>query len=237
MGSYTRPNNQGVGNFYTDAQQTVEESTRKYINDQIIDTDIGNTLTGENIAKGSYNIINNSHSFETGGISHRQDLHRVNNFSYQTSTTKNNSQTSSIQFQDVANSGVTVTNAAGGDAVITLYLYYEVTPNPTTNVADNDGPGAGLWYNQVILKYINRTSGQVGLLTNNSDTYVFNGSGSVVDTLDPGEGGEPASRRPIMLQYHISISSGEWSFVASVNPHNETAKATVKGMTVEVFDI
>ena len=109
---------------------------------------------------------------------------KLNNYTYQTSTTKNNSQTASIQFQDIANAGVTLATA-GGIAVVTFYLYYEVSPNPTTHVADNDGPGNGQWYNQIILKTINQNDGSVTYYRTQTDNYVFQGLGPVTDTLDP----------------------------------------------------
>ena len=236
MSSYTKPVTIGAGNLFTDSLDTLEDSTRRYANDQIVDADIGTNLTGLNIAKGTYNPINNTHKFTTGEIGQSTDLWKLNNYTYQTSTTKNNSQTASIQFQDIANAGVTLATA-GGIAVVTFYLYYEVSPNPTTHVADNDGPGNGQWYNQIILKTINQNDGSVTYYRTQTDNYVFSGSGAVTDTLDPGEGGELANRRPVMVSHSFVVAAGEYQFVASVNPHNEVGKAVVKCFSVEIFDI
>jgi hypothetical protein len=236
MSSYTKPLDIGAGTLYTDSLDTLEDSTRKYANDQIVDADIGTNLTGLNIAKGAYNPINNTHKFTTGEIGQTTDLWKLNNYTYQTSTTKNNIQTASIQYQDIANAGVTLATA-GGTAVVTFYLYYEVSNNPTTHTATNDGPGNGQWYNQIVLKTINQNDGSVTYYKTSTDNYVFAGLGGVVDTLDPGEGGDLASRRPVMVSHSFAISAGEWSFVASVNPHNEVGKAVVKCFSVEIFDI
>lgn len=236
MSSYTKPVSLGAGNFFTDAQQTLEESTRKYANNEIVTADVGTDLTGLNIAKGQYNPINNTHKFTTGEIGHTTDLWKLNNYTYQTSTTKNNSQTASIQYQDIANAGVTLATA-GGTAVVTFYLYYEVSPNPTTHTATNDGPGSGMWYNQIVLKAVNKTQGITEYYKTQTDNYVFAGLGAIVETIGPGEGGELASIRPVMISHAFAVAAGEWSFSASVNPHNEIGKAVVKCFSVEIFDI
>ena len=236
MGSYTKPVNIGAGNFFTDSYETLEESTRKYANNEILPADVGTDLTGLNIAKGAYNPINNTHKFTTGEIGHTQDLWKLNNYTYQTSTTKNNSQTASIQFQDIANAGVTLATA-GGTAVVTFYLYYEVSNNPTTHTATNDGPGTGQWYNQIVLKAVNKNTGSVEYYTTKTDNYVFAGLGSATEAIDPGEGAELASKRPVMVSHSFAVSAGEWCFAATVNPHNEVGKAVVKCFSVEIFDI
>lgn len=235
MGTYNATVTMGIGVFYSDEWNKLAEEQRKYVNDQLLEGDIG-TIGGENVSRGSYNVINNSHTFETGGIAANAQLYRINNYCYQTSTTKNNSQTASIQWQDIADSGCTL-STAGGTAVISAYLYYFISQNPTVHTATNDGPGNGLWYNQIVLRYRNHTTGQVGTLTTQTDNYCFNGFGSVVDTLDPGEGDRMAQQRPIQVNWSIVLSAGDYSFTMAVNPHNEVGKAVARSMTVEVFDL
>ena len=236
-GSYNPPLSIGVGDFYSDAQNTLEESTRKYVNDQIIDTDFAeDKLSGENIAKGRFNAISNSHTFESGDQAALQELERPNTWSYQTSTTKNNSQTASIQYQDVTNSGVTV-STAGGIAVITAYAYYRVQPNPTVHVATNGGPGNGRWWNQIVLKHVNHQTGDEGVKTTETRNYCFNGTGGVTDTLDPGYDATLSYKRPVLISFQILLGAGDHSFTLSVNPHNELGFALSRSMTVEVFDL
>lgn len=235
MSSYNKPITIGVGNFYTDAYSQLEESTRKFVNDQIVEEDIG-VLDGENIAKGEYCVINNSHTFTTGGIAANFRPQRINDYAYNTSTTKNNSQTASIQWQDVADAGCTV-KTKGGIAVITAYLYYIVFENPTTHTATNGGPGTGAWWNQVALRIRNLQTGQDTIQTSLTDNYVFAPFGGVVDTLDPGGYSEDRQVRPVMIQWSQVVGAGEFSFTPTVNPHNEGGRAAARSMTVEVFSL
>lgn len=234
MSTYNKPITIGVGDFYTDAYSQLEESTRKFVNDQIVEEDIGQ-LDGENIAKGEFCVINNSHTFTTGEIAGTFRPQRINDYAYNTSTTKNNSQTASIQWQDIADAGCTV-KTKGGMAVITAYLYYIVFENPTTHSATNGGPGSGAWWNQIALR-IRSDAGFDNIQQSTTDNYVFAPLGSVVDTLDPGGYSEDRQVRPVMFQWVVQVGAGEWSFTPTVNPHNEGGRAAARSMTVEVFGL
>lgn len=234
MSSYTQPVTYVNGNnLNADSIISNEESLKEYINQEIIAGDISTAaLKQDNIARGS--IVRNNAEFISSHISGVANLQFVLNRSYSTSTTKNNSQTASIQWQDVSNCGCLVSAHSTAYVLITLYVKYTVQDN--TNIASNGGQGNGLWQNEIKLKRINVESGDYSFFAT-SDNYCFEGAGSSSDTLDPGGDLVNASERSIMTVIRSQVSAGEYYFLASVNPHNERGYTTVKSMTAEVFYI
>lgn len=234
--SYTQPNAY-VNNNPLDANDITknEESLKLYVNQEIVSGDYSTTdeFSKLDITKGL--IVQNNASFESCDVNGINQLQLVLNRSYQTSTTKNNNQTSSIQWQDIANSGVVVNVDSTAELLITMYVKYTVLPNSA--IPANQGQGNGLWQNEIRLKRYNIIDGTYANFLS-TDTYCFEGIGSTSDTKDPGNDLENANHRSLMIAIRTTISTpGVYAFTATVNPHNEVGYATVKSMTAEVFYI
>ena len=183
MSSYTQPVSYVNGNNL-DADDVInnEESLKEYINQEIITLDIAAaSLEKADISRGS--IVRNNAEFISSHISGISNLQLPFNRSYSTSTTKNNSQTSDIQWQDISNCGCLVSVHSTAVVVITMYIKYHIDDN--TNLASNGGQGNGLWQNEIKLKRINVESGEYAFFST-TDNYCFEGAGSSLDTLDPG---------------------------------------------------
>jgi len=232
--SYTQPNPYSNGSVLdSSAIIANEESLKVFINQEITATEFATEqFYKSDIARGS--IVQNNAEFVSSHISGINELQLLLNRSYQSSTTKNNSQTASIQWQDVANSGTVVNLDAAADVVVLMYMKYVVVNN--TNVSGNKGQGNGMWQNEISLKSKNVVSGEYTIYSK-TDNYCFEGAGSSLDTKDPGYDEQAAAHRTIMLSYKISLSAGTYLLTATVNPHNETGYTTVKSMTTEVFYI
>ncbi|NCW68542.1 MAG: hypothetical protein EBV86_08220 [Marivivens sp.] len=210
-----------------------EESLKEYVNQEIVAADLSTgKMKQEDIARGS--IVRNAAEFVSCHISGLSVLRFVLNRSYNTSTTKNNSQTASIQWQDLSNSGCIVSAHSNALAIITMYIQYFMNDNTTTT--SNGGQGSGLWQNEIQLKRVNVETGEVSRYAN-TDNYCFEGAGSSLDTLDPGGDLENAAARSLMTAVRVSLTPGEYYFCATVNPHNEMGYSTVKSITAEVFYI
>jgi hypothetical protein len=234
MSSYTQPVAYVNGNnLNADTIINNEESLKEYINQEIVTADIAAAgLKQENISRGS--IVRNNAEFISSHISGIANLQLPLNRSYSTSTTKNNSQTSSIQWQDISNCACLVSAHSTAYVIITLYIKYRVDNNTTT--ASNGGQGAGLWQNEIRIKRVNVETGEYSLFAT-TDNYCFEGAGTSADTLDPGADLENANERSVMTVIRSQVTKGEYYYLAAVNPHNETGYTTVKSMTAEVFYI
>lgn len=234
MSSYTQPVSYVNGNNL-DADDVInnEESLKEFVNQEIITADIAAAgLKQDNISRGS--IVRNNSEFISSHISGIANLQLPLNRSYSTSTTKNNSQTADIQWQDIANCGCLVSVHSTAYVLITMYIKYHIDNN--TNTASNGGQGNGLWQNEIRLKRVNVENGEYAFFAT-TDNYCFEGAGTSSDTLDPGGDLENANERSLMTVVRTQLTEGEYYFVASVNPHNESGYTTVKSMTAEVFYI
>ena len=211
-----------------------EESVKVFINQEIVAADIATgKLQTKDIARGT--VVQNNASFVSSGISGIAQLQLPANRSYATSTAKNNNQTASIQWQDIANSGARVVIEETSSVIIHMYVKYLVNDN--LNLAGNGGPGNGLWQNEIVLRRREVTN-PIDDNLNGTDNYCFEGIGTSSDTLNPGTTGNLSRHRSIMLAFRDTVSvAGEYYYTATVNPHNEMGYATVKSMTVEVFPI
>ena len=115
-----------------------------WLNQEVVVGDISSSsLTPLDISKGI--LIRDNADFVSGSISGLSQLQEPLNRSYNTSTTKNNNQTSSIQWQDISNSGCKVTIEETAFIVVTVYVKYTVLNNLDTAVYTNllGAPGNG----------------------------------------------------------------------------------------------
>lgn len=234
--AYTQPFPYVNGNTLSSVEIiSNEESMKNFVNQEIAKADIAVlSLDKTDIAKGSYNAIERSYSFVTGDIVGQHALKNISNREYQTSTAKNNVQTTGIQWQDICNSGVRVHAKQTCIAIINVMVNYKVNDN---EVLPPQGQGNGLWFNTLILSVRNIADNSRTLYENSTDTYVFEGSGGVLDTKDPGAGAEQASGRVCHVTYRISLQAGYYGITMTVNPHNEEGWTEAKNMTVELFYI
>ena len=215
-----------------------EEALKVWLSQEIIATDIAaGSLEEIHISKGS--LVRLNAEFQSCNISGINHLDVVLNRSYSTSTAKNNTQTSSVQWQDIANSGCVLKIDKTANVIINIYVKYYVENNlplAISPVIDNDGPGNGKWQNEIRLKQINVKTG-VEITFENTNNYCFESKGTSSDTLNPIADAQSASHRSIMTTYKLSLTKGEYAFTATVNPHNEMGYSVVKSMTAEVFYI
>lgn len=235
MSSYTQPTAYSNGSILnSNTIKSNEESLKDFVNQEIIASDIATgKLEQGNIARGS--IVQNNAEFQTSHISGIAELQDLKNRSYATSTTKNNNQTASIQWQDIANSGCLASCHSTADIIINMYVRYAVASN--TALAGNEGQGNQRWQNEIQLRRINVETGAFSNFAG-SDNYCWEPTGTPGDTKNPLADLEGCSERSLMLTYRIANQAkGEYFFTATVNPHNETGYTTVKSMTAEVFYI
>lgn len=212
-----------------------EEALKLFVNQEIVVGDLGLlTLHTSDIARGIYYAIDKSYTFETSDISHISTLQIIANREYQTSTAKNNIQTTGIQYQDIANSGVRVHAKQSCSAIINVHLNYHVNNNEAPSPP---GQGNGMWWNKLVLVYRNLATDARTVLDTQTDNYTFEGTGTSSDTLNPGADLNQANTRSQMLTYRVLLSAGYYGFTMSVDPHNEEGWAEVKNMTVELFYI
>jgi hypothetical protein len=238
MSTYTQPNQYtDTSELRTQHLQNNEESLKDFLNQEIVAGDIdGLSLDKSDIALGRFSPLEGAYSFETGEVVGSAELANYTNRSYQTSTTKNNSQTDPLvkDWQDITNSGCRVhVKQDGAKCLLTMYLHYYVQGNeaPTSS----KGPGNGLWQNEIIITYTRGVDSKRFFLGNVTDNYAFDPAGSTLDTLDPWAGDQMASYRSIMTTVSVTLDAGTYNFTASVDPHNEVAYCSVKSMTAEVF--
>ena len=209
-----------------------EEALKKWSNQGIEKSDISDaSLSGYNIQPGKLDIIRNSYSFITSLIAAQVETDEVGNHSFLTSTTKNNSQTASIQYQDIAGSGVTFTMPQTGWVVFHYYVHAHTYDNEV--VAGNDGPGNGRWNNQIVLRIYDKQGNAAN--KDNTESYTFEGAGAALDTKDPGYDLEAASYRSGMATFRVELTAGTYTACLTMNPHAETINCICKGMMVETF--
>lgn len=214
-----------------------EEALKVWLSQEIIATDIAaGSLEEIHISKGS--LVRLNAEFQSCNISGINQLQVVLNRSYSTSTAKNNTQTSSVQWQDIANSGCVLKIDKTANVIINMYVKYFVENNLVLTAAPpaNGGPQNGKWQNEIRLKQIDVKTGDETTFAETSN-YCFEGFGTSSDTKNPIQGMQSASNRSLMTTYKLSLTKGEYAFTATVNPHNEMGYSVVKSMTAEVFYI
>lgn len=234
MSSYTPPVGYVDGTPLNQTQVIqAEKSLNDFANQQIIDTDIPDqTLSGYNLQGGSLDIIRNSYSFLTCLVAGQSQIDDIPSQSYHTSTTKNNNQSASIEWQDISGSGVTITMPQNGEVIIHYYLH-AYTPDNSV-VAGNEGLGNGKWNNEVRLKVFTH-SNNTDSIKSGTSTFCFEGTGGALDSKDPDAGDVQASYRSQMLTFRVNLTRGQYTFMATANPHSEAVLYTAKSTMVEAF--
>ena len=232
--AYTQPNPLVDGTVLNSEHlKANEDSAMVFINQEMVTADMQlRSLSTEDIARGETFFFQNGGKFQSSQAFGTTELSDIPKRAWCTSTTKNNIQTTGIEYQDIYNSSQTVTLAQRGFIVITCYLKLSVNNN--SNVPTNKGPGPGMWQNTFYLREI--TERKVLRFTT-TDNYCFEGVGSPLDTKSPGADSYPANQRSIMITYRLDRQPGTYTFTHSVNPHNEAGFASARSMSVEVFYI
>lgn len=228
-------------NLNSDNIKLNEEALQDYVNQEIVTADIGQDLEYSVLAKGELCAVDNYYEFVTSDTGSQNQLELLDGRSYQTSTAKPAAiQTTGVQWQGIANIAARVKAKAACEAIVTYYILYAVEEN--TDYAGggpshkNGGPGDGHWQNEIILITRKLSDGTRSLLELETDGYGFAPTGAASDTLDPGGGGNDAGYRSIMITQKVSLTeAGTYGFGVAVNPHAETAYASARSITVELF--
>jgi hypothetical protein len=218
--------------FRSDHYNENEEALKNWSNQEIVDTDIQDeSLSGTNLQQGSLNIIRNTYSFQTGLVGGQNQKDEVPNHSFITSTTKNNSPTTAVQFQDIAGSGVTFTLKDVAEVIYHTYVHIHTYDNVV--VAGNEGAGNGMWETSIQMRLYYENGNAV----NKPQTigYGFEGVGSPLDAHDPVYSQEAASYRSVMATYSQTLSPGTYTICLTTDTHAETSNLICKGTMVEAF--
>jgi hypothetical protein len=228
-------------NLDSDNIKLNEEALQDYVNQEVVTADIGQDLKYSVLAKGELCAVDNYYEFVTSDTGSQNQLELLDSRSYQTSTAKPAAiQTTGVQWQGIANIAARVKAKAACEAIVTYYILYAVEQN--TNFASgaaghkNGGPGDGHWQNEVILITRKLNDGSRSLYELQTDGYGFAPTGAALDTLDPGGGANDAAYRSIMVTQKVTLTeAGTYGFGVAVNPHAETAYASARSITVELF--
>lgn len=238
MSSYTQPVAY-VDNTVLNSTtiQSNEESIRDYTNQEIVSGDFqAGKLQTEDIANYSYNAVLQQTSFVSGDVAGNNVLQSPVNRSFVTCTTKNNSPTTGVEWQDIANAGSYIEIDSNCDAIINVMLLYKIPANSDAVTLGNGGPGLGAWMDSLRLYKLDiENNTRTTYLATDSYCFGYTTGSSSPDTLSPGDWSEVAAWREIMVTVKTSLTKGVYYFGFASNPHNEAGYATIKNTTIETF--
>ena len=213
-----------------------ENALREYVNQEIIASDVSiNTVLGESIATPRFVSSVKTADFVTKTIQGVSKIRLAQDFSFFTSTTKSENQTSNTvqDYQALNNTGAEVVIRKDNTKVmITFYAKAFGALNSTVT----GGPGNGLWDNEFVLQYE-----KSGLYTRYDGTrqYVFEqftgtlGSGA----LNPGAEDTACGQRSIMMTRMLTLSAGRYKFSVAVNAKVEKGQINCQTFTIETFHV
>lgn len=224
-----------VPNGPLDADQVKanERSLQDFVNQEIVIGDVAfSSLDTTDIAKGIYDPVLENVRFVTGDVNGMAETQGPQNRSYVTSTTKNNVQTTGIEYQDITNAGSYLQLDSTADVIVTVMATMVVL----NNTGITNGTSNGGWFNEIQLVKIDLDNDRRSI-QNATDCYAFEGLGAGSDTKSGGDTGEVASIREIMLTFRTSATQGRYWYGLTCDSHNEMAYITVKSIVVESFYI
>lgn len=223
------------------SQEDNDEAARIAINQKTFLADIeDNSFDYDDISRGEYEPITRSHQFTSGDFIGLFTDAQVLDRSYFTSETKANDQTTSVQYQDIYNTGNRFILEESGAFFINFGGAFASNENIlATSAPFNDGshPGRGQWDSQVYLRIHNETTNITDIIAGTiAYTYEETSSASAGVT-NPGAGGVTA-RRWIGWQWLVTNqTAGAYSISVVINPKVESGYAGARQFTCETFYI
>jgi hypothetical protein len=208
-----------------------EDTAKASINQETYTADYAsNAFDYDSIQRGELNPIVNKHQFTTGEVCGLFTDNPVTDRAYFTSETKANSQTASVQYQDLFNTGDRIRLEYPGAVFITFGAAFACSDNNPATV----GPGNGGWDSTIMLRYtVEATNTTTFIAGTTSYTYEETGTGSWTNS--PGAGGSPA-RRWTGWQWMIEgLSAGYYQFCVVINPRVEEGCVAERQFTIETF--
>lgn len=215
-----------------------EDKLRSYVNQEIEDADVDtDTIIGESIATPRLVSTVQAADFVTKTIQGVTKLRLPQEFSWFTSTTKSDNQTSFTveDYQTLTNTGAEVVITKPNTKVmITIYFkaFAQVSSSATY------GPSDELYNNDFLLQYEKE-----GLTTRYDGTrnYVFenNTSGTTdsAQTIIPSDKGNASGHRSIMITRMLTLSEGRYKFSVAVNARVEKGNINCQSFTIETFHV
>lgn len=235
----------GYTKQYTYANDTVlsadnhasnEKALKEYVNQEIVSGDLAtDTVVGESIATPRLITSVQTADFVSKTIQGVAKIRLPQEYSWFTSTTKSNNQTSTTveDYQTLANTGAEVVIVKPNTKImITFYAKAFGQLNSTVTPSS----GNGLWDNEFVLQYeLN------GIITRLSGTraYVFEDadSASSLGAYDPDAQGNACGHRSIMMTRMLTLSAGRYKFSVAVNAKVEKGNINCQTFTIETFHV
>jgi len=212
-----------------------EDALREYVNQEIIASDVSvDTFVGESIATPRLISSVQTGDFVSKTIQGVSKLRLPQAYSWFTSTTKSDNQTSTTveDYQSLSNTGAEVVITKDNTKVmITFYAKAASTKNSTVT----RGPGNGLWESKFLLQYE-----KAGLITQYDGTraYVWENADGIVGVfLNPGAQANACGHRSIMMTRMLTLSAGRYKFSVAVNAKVEKGQINCQTFTVETFHV
>lgn len=213
-----------------------EDALREYVNQEIIAADVSvDTFVGESIATPRFISSVQTCDFVSKTIQGVSKIRLPQAYSWFTSTTKSDNQTSSTvdDFQSLSNTGAEVIITKDNTKVmITFYAKAVGQKNSTVT----RGPGNGIWENEFVLQYE-----KTGLITRYDGTrsYVWENFSSFAGSVlvDPGFQGNGCGHRSIMMTRMLTLSAGRYKFSVAVNAKVEKGQINCQSFTIETFHV
>jgi hypothetical protein len=212
-----------------------EDALREYVNQEIIASDVSvDTFVGESIATPRLISSVQTGDFVSKTIQGVSKLRLPQAYSWFTSTTKSDNQTSTTveDYQSLSNTGAEVVITKDNTKVmITFYAKAASTINSTVT----RGPGNGLWESKFLLQYE-----KAGLITQYDGTraYVWENADGIVGVfLNPGAQANACGHRSIMMTRMLTLSAGRYKFSVAVNAKVEKGQINCQSFTIETFHV
>ncbi len=215
-----------------------EDKLRSYVNQEIEDTDVDtDTIIGESIATPRFVSTVQTADFVTKTLQGVSKLRLPQEYSWFTSTTKSDNQTSfSVEdYQTLSNTGAEVVILKNSTKVM-ITIYFKAFAQ--INSSATYGPQYVLYNSDFILQYEKQ-----GLITQYEGTrnYVFenNPSGSTdgAQTIVPSDKGNASGHRSIMITRMLTLDAGRYKFSVAVNSRVEKGNINCQSFTIETFHV
>jgi hypothetical protein len=231
--AYTKPNAYADG-VVLDAVDQIENDAvaRRAINQETYIANIAaKAFDYDDIQRGEYEPVTQSHQFTTGDIYGLTTDTNVNNRAYFTAETKAVEQTTGVQYQDIYHTGKRFFLERGGAFFINFGASFVSMDNSNAS----GGPGPGLWDSTIYLRIknisTNTTTYVAGTLS-----YTYEESGATASgTTDPGGKGSTARRWTGWQWLVKNQNAGAYEVCVVVNPKVEQGYADARTFTIETF--
>ena len=229
--AFAQPYTYVAGVLSATDNESNEEAAKVAINQETyVANYVSNSFDYDSIQRGELDPIVNHHQFTTGEVQGLFTDSTITDRAYFTSETKANSQTASVQYQDLYHTGDRVRLEYPGAVFITFGAAFACSPNH----AGTKGPGNGGWDSEILLRYTVEST-NVTTYVSGTISYTYEETGSGSATNDSGGYGSTA-RRWTGWQWMIKgLSAGYYQFCVAINPRVEEGNVAERQFTIESF--